>query len=285
MEYLWLTVIFLFGAAIGSFVCVLSDRYKTGMSFSKGRSICFSCGEKLNVKDLIPIFSFIFLKGRCQHCGSKIPVKVVWTEVIMGILSVLAAFKSDFLLSSFVPFPALDASLIIIINYLLLLIIFACIVLISSYDLRHFIIPDSFLLFLLFFTFLHLFVSSLFHFSFIFPSLFASLVLTLPFFIIFLISKGKWFGFGDIKYILVLGFWLGFASGLSAIVLAFWIGAVISVCLLILKKIVPCINLPLFKNNLTIKSEIPFGPFLSLGILASFYLSLDLFKIHELFNF
>jgi prepilin signal peptidase PulO-like enzyme (type II secretory pathway) len=100
---------------------------------------------------------------------------------------------------------------------------------------------------------------------------------------IFLISKGTWLGFGDVKYIAVIGFFLGFAQGLSAVILSFWIGAVFSLTALFLKKIVSGTNLPLLKNNLTIKSEIPFGPFLSLGIIVSFYLGLDLFHINELF--
>jgi leader peptidase (prepilin peptidase) / N-methyltransferase len=99
------------------------------------------------------------------------------------------------------------------------------------------------------------------------------------------ISKGTWFGFGDVKYIAVLGFFLGFDMGLSAVVLSFWIGAAVALVLLLMKKILPWVNLPLFKNNLTIKSEIPFGPFLSLGIFLSFCLNLDLFKIHEFLNF
>ena len=61
MQYFFGILVFLFGAALGSFVAVIAGRHNTGLSFLKGRSICFSCGAKLEKKDLVPIFSFLFL--------------------------------------------------------------------------------------------------------------------------------------------------------------------------------------------------------------------------------
>src|SRR3989344_2569195 len=223
MGYIFGAIIFLFGAALGSFIAVIANRFNTGMSFLKGHSICFSCNTELSNKDLIPIFSFLFLRGKCRYCQSKIPVDTLIVEIAMGILLVIAALKTGI----FDNFQFLIFNFQLISNFLILTAIFA---------------------------------------------------------VIFLISKGTWFGFGDVKYILVLGFFLGLSQGLSAVILAFWIGAVFSIIALSLKRLTPHINLPLFKNNLTIKSEIPFGPFLSLGIIISFCLSLDLFQIHEIFN-
>ena len=195
----------------------------------------------------------------------------------MGILTILAAFKVGILGSNF-KFIIFNFQLIF--NFSILISIFATILLISIYDLKHFIIPDSFLIYFFIFSFLYIILNA----NSITHSFVAGLVLALPFLLIFLISKGTWFGFGDVKYILVLGFFLGLAQGLSAVILSFWIGATFALLALSLKKLIPHINLPLFKNNFTIKSEIPFGPFLSLGIIISFYLSADLFQIHELFN-
>jgi prepilin signal peptidase PulO-like enzyme (type II secretory pathway) len=104
-----------------------------------------------------------------------------------------------------------------------------------------------------------------------------------PFLLIFIVSKGRWIGFGDVKYIAVIGFFLGFALGLSAVILAFWIGAAFSLLVISINKFK--INLPFLRNNFTIKSEIPFGPFLSLGIILSFYFNADLFQIQSLLNF
>jgi leader peptidase (prepilin peptidase) / N-methyltransferase len=275
---------FLFGAALGSFIAVIADRFNTGLSFLKGRSVCFSCNTELRSKDLFPFFSFIFLKGKCRYCGSKIPKETFIVELLMGFLSILAFLKSGLFISDFSSiihnsYFLIHFSLLSVISYLLLVLIFGAILLISVYDLKHFIIPDSFLIFLSIFSFIYILISN---FS-IFPSFLSGIVLALPFLLIFLISRGTWFGFGDVKYILVLGFLLGFVQGISAIVLAFWIGAIVSVAVILLQKIAPKINLPLLRNNLTIKSEIPFGPFLSLGVVISLFLSLDLFHIYDLF--
>ncbi|MEK7669445.1 MAG: prepilin peptidase [Patescibacteria group bacterium] len=282
MQYFFLTLIFLFGTGLGSFIMVIANRYNTGLPWIKSRSICFSCNTQLQRNDLVPIFSFLLLKGRCRYCQSKIPKETFFVEILMGILSVLAFIKSGFSISDF-PTLILDASYwLLFIKYLLLTAIFAVILLISTYDIKHFIIPDSFLIA---FFILSLFYALLLATSYwlLFVNLLAGLILVLPFLLIFLISKGQWLGFGDVKYIAVIGFLLGFVGGLSAVVLSFWIGAAFSLIALFLKKITHFINLPILKNNLTIKSEIPFGPFLSLGVIISFYLSLDLFHINELF--
>ncbi|MBN2093793.1 MAG: prepilin peptidase [Candidatus Zambryskibacteria bacterium] len=277
MLYLWDVVIFLFGTALGSFVGVIADRYNTGLPFFKGRSICFSCNTKLKNKDLFPIFSFLFLKGRCRYCQAKIPISAIIIEIIMGILVVLVAFETGFL-----SLELRAWSLEMGISFLLITALFSIILLISIYDLKHFIIPDAFLI--AFFVFALSFKLLALSLPAILFNLVTGIILALPFLLIFLISKGRWFGFGDVKYIAVLGFFLGPAMGLSAIILAFWIGAVFSVLVLLIKKIKSHINLPLFSNNFTIKSEIPFGPFLSLGIILSFLLNLDIFQIKFLLN-
>ena len=273
MQYIFGIIIFLFGGAVGSFVNVIADRYNTGLSFLKGRSFCFSCNTGLKSIDLFPIFSFLFLKGRCRHCQSKIPVSALVTELLMGALSLLAAFKSGFLISGI--------SILLTTNYLLLTTIFAIILLISIYDLRHFIIPDSLLV--AFFIFC-IFYISLLTTNYWLHNLLSGLALSLPFLLIFLVSSGRWLGFGDVKYIAVIGFFLGIANGISAVIIAFWIGAVFSLTALSLKYLKSHIDLPILSNNLTIKSEIPFGPFLSIGIIISFYLNADLFQIHALFQ-
>lgn len=279
MQYFFLTLIFLFGTALGSFVDVIANRFNTGLTFFRGRSFCFSCNIGLQKSDLVPIFSFIFLKGKCQYCQSKIPRETIFVELAMGSLFVLAALKSGLLISNFSLFPFF--------HFLILDLIFAIILLISIYDLKHFIIPDSFLLILFALSFLYnlYFVlhNSLSYFS-IFPFFLSSIILALPFLLIFLISGGTWFGFGDVKYIAVIGFLLSLPQALSAVVLSFWIGAVFAISILLLKRLKLHTNLPIFKNNLTIKSEIPFGPFLSLGLIISFYLNADIFQIHSLFN-
>lgn len=258
---------------------MIADRHNTGLSFLKGRSFCFSCSTPLKSVDLFPIFSFLFLKGRCRYCKSKISSSTFLIEIVMGVLSVLVALKTGIF--------NLEFSIFNTINYFLLLSIFAVILLISIYDLRHFIIPDSFLVAFFFLAFIHnsyfIIHNSLPLTSYL-VSLTSGVVVTLPFLLIFLISKGRWLGFGDVKYIVVIGFWLGISGGISAVILAFWIGAGFALIALFLNFLKSHFNLPILSNNLTIKSEIPFGPFLSIGIIISFYCNVDLFQIHSIFN-
>lgn len=273
MLYFWIVIVFLFGSALGSFILVIADRFNTGLKFFKGRSFCFSCNTQLKRADLVPIFSFIFLRGRCRYCQSKIPVDLFITEAVMGVLTVLVALKSGLLGSLELRAWSLEEIFI----FLILNFIFATILLISVYDLRHFIIPDSFLI--AFFIFSLIWNLSIFQsFNFLLLHFIFGIIITLPFLFLFVISKGRWLGFGDVKYIFVIGFFLGFAQGISAVILSFWIGAFFALILFVLKKL--HFRLPMFKNGLTIKSEIPFGPFLSLGILISFFFNLDIFRIN-----
>lgn len=283
MEYFLVLVIFVFGIAIGSFLAVILDRYNTGLPFLGGRSFCFSCNVELKGVDLFPIFSFVYLRGLCRYCKSRIPVQTIVVEVLMGVLTVIAAFKTGFLAS--IPY---DFSVLQSFSFLILTAIFATILLVTTYDFKHFIIPDSFLVSLgifsvLYYVGLEFGQSASFYdiYALLSLHLIAGMVLALPFLLIFLFSKGLWIGFGDVKYILVIGLLLGFSTGLSAVVLSFWIGAVVSVLLILIQRLK--IKLPYTRNNLTIKSEIPFGPFLSLGVIISFCLYLDLFKINDLF--
>jgi len=269
-------IIVLFGVAIGSFINVVADRYNTGLAWWKGKSFCFSCNTRLKFNDLFPILSFLFLKGKCRYCGSKIPISAFVVELIMGILSLLAAFKVGFFDFSISVIHNSYFIIHILPNYLLLTSIFALILLISVYDLRHFIIPDSFLLILFVLALLYnsLFIIhySIFYLS-ILPSFLSAIMLALPFLILFLISRGRWLGLGDVKYIAVLGALLGLVAGVSAVILAFWIGAAYALLALFV-----------FKKNLTMKSEVPFGPFLSLGAILGFCFNIDLFHLHDLFQ-
>ena len=88
METILYIIIFIFGASIGSFVNVIVDRLYI-KSFIAGRSHCDSCGKELSFFELIPIFSYLFLKGRCKKCKTKISPKHLYTEIITGVLVVL----------------------------------------------------------------------------------------------------------------------------------------------------------------------------------------------------
>jgi prepilin signal peptidase PulO-like enzyme (type II secretory pathway) len=114
--------------------------------------------------------------------------------------------------------------------------------------------------------------------SFHVPSLWnilAGPVLALPFATLWLVSGGKWMGLGDAKLALPMGWILGIALGFSAIIIAFWIGAAVGIILILSEKITR-------RGNLSMKSEIPFAPFLILGLTIVYFTGINILFIGEL---
>ena len=87
LEVLLGLIRFLLGAALFSFMNVVAWRLPRGMDPLKGRSICPQCGTTLDALDLVPVFSWLFLRGRCRHCGAHIPVRYLLVEVLGGTLA------------------------------------------------------------------------------------------------------------------------------------------------------------------------------------------------------
>lgn len=88
-------IIFLFGICIGSFLNVVILRLPREESLIKRSSHCMTCGAKIRPCDLIPVFSWIFLKGRCHNCGEKISPRYPIVESLNGLLYVLTFFVLD----------------------------------------------------------------------------------------------------------------------------------------------------------------------------------------------
>jgi len=251
-------IFFIGGTIFGSFINVLVLRYNTGLSFVSGRSKCFSCGKTLHSHELIPLFSFIFLGGKCSACKSTISYQYPLVEFITGVLFVLTFLR--FGITSALPFY---------------LVIVSTLVAISVYDLKHMIIPDGMVFFFDAVAFIFLLASHQFNVLSM-PTLldfWSGLILFAFFAFLWLISAGKWMGFGDAKLALGIGWFLGFYLGISAIMLAFWIGATVSLLILGLQRL----NISRF--GLTMKSEIPFAPFIILGFFLEFFIGWNLFII------
>ena len=122
-------VIFIVGTVIGSFSNVLIYRLPIGMDFKKGSSICPHCNHPLKWYDLFPLFSYIFLCGKCRYCKAKISPQYPIVEALNGIMYVLAfIFLTDRELK-----PEL-------IGYFMIL---TCLIVLSWTDFQHNIIPDS----------------------------------------------------------------------------------------------------------------------------------------------
>jgi len=243
MDILSLILVFIFGTIVGSFLNVVSLRFNTGTTVG-GRSKCMSCGKQLTWIELIPLFSYLFLRGACRKCKSKISMQYPLVEFSAGVLFVLI----------FLSFPPLIPLVAVV---TLIQIIIACLLLvISAYDIKHKIIPDEFVYTFILFSLIGLCLGgeSWLHVP-SWSAFLAGPLLALPFALIWQFSKGTWMGLGDAKLTLGLGWILGINGGVNATILAFWIAAVISVTWLL-------ITYKAFKP----KTEVPFGPYLILGM-------------------
>ena len=85
---------FILGAVFGSFLNMLIYRVSNNISLTISRSFCPNCKRTLKWYENIPIFSFLFLKGRCRTCGFKIPRYYFFNEIFLSILSIFIMFKS-----------------------------------------------------------------------------------------------------------------------------------------------------------------------------------------------
>ena len=270
MVTLSVALCFVLGLAFGSLINVIVLRARTGMTLG-GRSICLSCGKILRWYELIPIFSYVFQRGRCLGCGARISAQYPIVELALGgIFGALAAKHGvDLLTPHAAPIAryALDAAF------------FSSLFAILVYDLRHKIIPDGWVAFSAALALLSLFLVWIGIFpalpgNLIFPDMplswhvLAAPLLAAPFALIWMISGGRAMGLGDAKLILAQSWFLGASRGLTAVILAFWIAAVLSLVLLSRTS-----------SGYTMKSEIPFGPFLALAAALIYLSGFDLLQI------
>lgn len=105
MEISLSLVFTLLGIATGSFLNVCIDRLPQGKSIAYPSSHCDVCEHHLSFRDLIPIFSYFWLRGRCRYCGAKIPVRVPLVEILSGTLVLLSFLRfglsTEFVITAF----------------------------------------------------------------------------------------------------------------------------------------------------------------------------------------
>ncbi len=99
-------MVFLFGITIGSFLNVCIYRLPAGESLTKKNSHCMTCGTPIKWYDLVPVFSWLFLRGKCRACGSKISSRYIIVESLTGILFVLTFLRFDTIIDGLI-YPAL----------------------------------------------------------------------------------------------------------------------------------------------------------------------------------
>ncbi len=254
----------LFGVIVGSFINALSFRFNTGRPFLSaqgmgGRSRCMQCGHTLSALDLVPVFSYLFLGGKCRYCGSRISVQYPLVELAAGALA-----GGVYLIN---PQPLLFAFWFVVWMTLLFTVI---------YDIKHKIIPWSCSLLLLALALAYLFAGFVPLHTF---TLLAGPLLALPLFLLSLVSQGRWMGWADSLLELSLGAFLGLSAGATALMLAFWSGAIIGIILVLFSRLSFYISSRGGSFGYTIKSEMPFAPFLILGAALAYFFHVDFFSI------
>lgn len=246
LHILYGVFVFLFGIVIGSFLNVLIYRLPRGLDFKKGSSFCTTCKHPLKWYDLFPLFSWLFLGGKCRYCKAKISPIYPIVESLNGILWVLAyVFLTDCNL-----------------NFALLgyFLVSSALVVVFCIDYQFKIIPDSMWVTVLLGGVL-VYVQQLIDHGFVWQELVARVVGIFTasgvLLILGLLYKGG-MGGGDIKLMAAAGFLLGWRNVLIALML----GAVIGTLWLAVTR-------TLKKSDM--KKEVPFGPHLAAGILLSAY--------------
>ena len=194
-------LIFMIGTCFGSFISCMSHRYMTHESIL-GRSHCDYCGHTLHVFDLIPVLSYILLKGQCRYCHHKLDMSLLVHELTAGFL--------------FILFYIHDGLSILYLSHIASL---TCFYIISIIDFHLYEIPDSYLLISLLTSFKMIYLKE---------SLIFILFLILFVFLFYKVAGEEGLGGGDIKMLGVCTLSLGFYQTLSILSIACFLGIIFS---------------------------------------------------------
>lgn len=279
-----------FGVILGSFLNALTFRYNTGESLwcaMGGRSRCMRCSTELGVLDLVPVVSWVYLSGRCRYCRGRISIQYPLVEIAAAFLSLgvyLKLFRDGACIIAETGCPEFFAM------YIFWLLVWMTILFLIVYDMRHMILPFGGLILLGVLGFLSLWFSHALG-GLVTPSFWQVLagpLLAAPFVFLSAVSGGRWMGWGDGILALPLGWMLGITGGITALMLSFWIGAAVGIGLLAVQYLreprgdslkTGLKESPRGSRHLTLKSELPFGPFLAVGAAIVFFTDFNLFIV------
>lgn len=251
MEVFFIFIFFIFGCIFGSFFNVVGIRVPKNLSFLKGRSYCPKCKRTLRFYELIPVLSFMIQRGKCLNCNQTISFIYPFIEIITGCLFAFSYYKLG------LTFELITALLLMS----MLIILFVT-------DIKYMLIPNKILLFFLPFFILMRILQPLVPW---YDALIGGFVGFIFLALIIIISKGG-MGAGDMKLFGVLGLVLGTFKVLLTFFLAAFFGAIIGIILMSLKII---------KR----KEPIPFGPFIFLATLITYFYGDELFNLYKMLIF
>lgn len=237
MQIALLLILFTYGTIFGSFFNVVGLRVPTQTLFKQKRSYCDQCERTLGWTELIPIWSYVFQKGRCEKCGQKISVLYPVMEALTGFLFAYSyvhfGWSSSFVLS---------------------LLLVSLIIPITVADLAYQKIPNRILLF---FTPLFVIYRIVYPLTPFWSSLVGALFAFILVFLIIYLSKGG-MGVGDLKYYTLFGFVFGLPQFLLLFFLSTLYGVVAGFAIMKVKKTGR-------------KTKIAFGPYIGLAALTALY--------------
>jgi len=236
MVYLGGFFVFTIGAAMGSFINVLVDRLIHGESIM-GRSHCDHCKKVLEWYDLFPVLSYIIIGGKCRRCHVTLSLEHPLVEIATGLLYV----------GTWIMVP--PGSLLLYWG------IVSCAWVIVLSDLRYKLISDYMQILLFIFILFQKILEKASVFSLL-GDVFAGIMVLLPIGLIYVVTNERAMGLGDVILAGIIGFFLGVGKGLLALYVSFLVGAMVGTVLLIQRK----------KG---MKSAVPFGPFLIIGMLVA----------------
>lgn len=227
----WPVLLFVIGAIVGSFLNVVALRSMTKEDIIAKPSHCPHCQRRLAWFELIPILSFIFLRGRCSSCGQAISIQYPLIEGLTGLAAVLIFTTA--------PLVVPSASLIFIAVCLL--------VVLSVIDSRTLLLPDRFITILLAVALIKQAINPS---SEILITSFWGIAIGAGFLLlVWLITRGSGIGLGDVKLMVPVGILLGM-NVVWVLLLAFIAGGLWGIYLLAARQATP-------------KTAVPFGPFLA----------------------
>lgn len=226
-------VIFLYGIIIGSFLNVCIYRIPKKENIATTRSHCMSCGYQLKWYDLVPLFSYLALRGKCRKCGSRISVQYPLVEALNGALYLLVFWRYGLSVDS-----------------LLYCLLFSALIVLSVIDFRTYEIPVGINIFILTLGLIRI-VTDLSHW---FSYGIGLLAVSIPLLLIYLVTKGRGIGGGDVKLMAAAGLLIGWKLNILGFLLGCILGSIIHV----------------FRMKLSGEGRtLAMGPYLAMGIAIS----------------
>jgi len=239
---------FIFGLFVGSFLNVVADRLVSGESIWFGRSHCDFCQKILGAIDLVPVLSFFSTFGLCRYCKQKLSITYPLSEVLTGGMFLLSAFSARVFVGDFY----IGGRSLLMFAYFVIVSCFYIIIFLA--DAKYQIIPTKVVVPAI------IFVGAFYLIlGFEIADLISAFSLGGFFWGLYIVTKGKGMGFGDVRLALLIGLFNRFPNNVLAIFMSFISGAVFSVILMIFGK----------KG---MKDKIAFGPFMLLGSVLAFIL-------------